>query len=1200
MQISIFKKSAQQNLFIYFSKRIKGFWKKKQLLGKNYSFKTYDPFDIFGEDSGFEQFYLVGDNWVDKPHAPIIIAVGFNDWKFGFIADYLKEYRIAFSPRKVTNLKLAFRMSKLIYKPNNVIVWGYNESPWLNRYLAYNHIDVWRVEDGFLRSSELGASGSTPYSLVFDKKGLYYNTDGSSELNEILNKQKFENLLRQGEELYNFFLNSKVSKYNPSVTKKDTSIKTKRRVLVIGQVDNDASLRFCNIDNWSMEDMVRLAKKENPQAEIVYRPHPEVYKGYQNSKFDKSNVEFFATIQNPELDIISSIEKSDHIYTICSLGGLEALIRGKKVTLLGRAFYGGWGLTDDRTSYINRDRSLTLLELFLGTYVIYPKYLCDSSNSYNGLLSSIYRVNADKYIHTLSSVKQSGVDRISVLNWKFESYIWPALLNDASQSLDESYFFEVLKKVNLIDYYTDSALSQKILSYFLLGKAFNNDVKSRVLLILREHISENVYNGLLLDLHHFGYSDFLDIHWLWLLDHNDEDSSLAKVSVLKNLKYDELRDVALSIDEKEYDSNFNFETVKDTLNEEVQVLEKPSDIKVDKLSKMIGEDANEARFDSKPQTNPRVKRIQKASETIFSQINIDLTAKRYDSALESILKLLFVGYSTIKLLPVLCRLLNLMALPNELAIVSSLYKGLNIFSANRSPIVQEMSAKKINGFENDYELVEFLTKLIYLKPNLIANAKILLANNLNDTSKFTLYDRLVENQLWFDNDISDRKIQAYIGIGEFRKAELTALRLLDFDKSIRSQFHYSQTLSYLNRIDEAIKLMSDSLSIEYSLVNVQELLRLYIIAAEYDEALKLVKKAQGKGLKIGDMYLRKIYFGSRMVKDAFLSFTDMKVVDHMKNYYRNKYYDTRNNENREFDSIFLIAVFGPGDEIRFSSIYSFIKRFFYNKKVYISCSPNLQKIFSDSFPGLEFVGVNRLRSTDTVNLESYTNVPGSDIFNFVDNKAVEIINKVDKIALTTDFLHLALPDYESFHGNKYLDYDANFKNIFMNKLPKDEVLVGLSWRSSLSTTARNEHYLSVEEMEPLFSINNVRYVNLQYDECDEELEWINSRYPGKILNFEDLDQYNDFDNVAALMSCMQLIIAPATTVVELAGALGINTWLFSNSAEIDWRIIDEMGTDVWHNSIHIVDVPEKGNKQALVKEIHNRLTKFVESEITIT
>eukprot|EP00831_Metopus_contortus_P017635 TRINITY_DN17450_c0_g1_i3.p3 TRINITY_DN17450_c0_g1~~TRINITY_DN17450_c0_g1_i3.p3 ORF type:complete len:115 (+),score=17.80 TRINITY_DN17450_c0_g1_i3:169-513(+) len=86
----------------------------------------YSPYTVFQDAEGYEKLFIVGDNWLEKDsQKPIALMVGFNNWKYGFTADYLKEYRVVFTPRKLTNLsafKLFFGINP---KPNILIVWGY-------------------------------------------------------------------------------------------------------------------------------------------------------------------------------------------------------------------------------------------------------------------------------------------------------------------------------------------------------------------------------------------------------------------------------------------------------------------------------------------------------------------------------------------------------------------------------------------------------------------------------------------------------------------------------------------------------------------------------------------------------------------------------------------------------------------------------------------------------------------------------------------------------------------------------------------------------------------------------------------------------------------------------------------------------------------------------------------------------------------
>jgi hypothetical protein len=65
---------------------------------------------------------------------------------------------------------------------------------------------------------------------------------------------------------------------------------------------------------------------------------------------------------------------ADRVYTVNAPAGFDALIRGLPVTVLGRPFYAGRGLTDDRATGLGRRRGLTLTELFCGVELLYARY----------------------------------------------------------------------------------------------------------------------------------------------------------------------------------------------------------------------------------------------------------------------------------------------------------------------------------------------------------------------------------------------------------------------------------------------------------------------------------------------------------------------------------------------------------------------------------------------------------------------------------------------------------------------------------------------------------------------------------------------------------------------------------------------------------------------------------------------------------
>src|SRR5690606_32542810 len=106
----------------------------------------------------------------------------------------------------------------------------------------------------------------------------------------------------------------------------------------------------------------------------------------------------------------------------------------------------------------------------------------------------------------------------------------------------------------------------------------------------------------------------------------------------------------------------------------------------------------------------------------------------------------------------------------------------------------------------------------------------------------------------------------------------------------------------------------------------------------------------------------------------------------------------------------------------------------------------------------------RPRNSDPVDYSDYSKVPGSDLVSFINDAAVRGIDKADSVAMVTDFLGLFRRNYEEFPGRSYLKVDKGLQRSFRNRLPSDKILVGVSWRSSLSTAGRNEHYLSINEL----------------------------------------------------------------------------------------------------------------------------------------
>ncbi|MCC8461031.1 MAG: hypothetical protein LN545_03455 [Candidatus Megaira endosymbiont of Carteria cerasiformis] len=331
-------------------------------------------------------FNFVGDNWLDNNKKPIVILWNFNKWKMGFVSDYLPEYRTVFIRGKyqigwVLKPTLLKALSYLPERPEAYIIWGKKKKNILiNLLTLFTKAKIYRMEDGFLRSFGSGLLHVTPYSIVLDKTGIYFDKNHPSDLENILTQPIDNALIKKAEigialmkaaKLTKYYNLTDQTEYHEFVPFKHTD---RYSILVVGQIEDDASIIYGTQGKMSNNDMIKEVYRRHPKALIYYRPHPYVISNNRKKHSNSNALRDICVILDHKIPLHDVLLAVDHVYTITSLVGIEALIYGKKVTTLGLPFYAGWGLTDDVLTSGRRQLSLSLQELFAGAYLIYPRY----------------------------------------------------------------------------------------------------------------------------------------------------------------------------------------------------------------------------------------------------------------------------------------------------------------------------------------------------------------------------------------------------------------------------------------------------------------------------------------------------------------------------------------------------------------------------------------------------------------------------------------------------------------------------------------------------------------------------------------------------------------------------------------------------------------------------------------------------------
>ena len=341
-----------------------------------------------------------------------LYLVGFSLWKRAFMQ--------AFCHHLAEELRFVRKPPKRLTGDEQVLVWG-SRHPDLASAI--------RVEDGFIRSRGLGSNLCRPSSLSLDPVGIYFDSRTPSGLEQLLNYQALtEAEVKRGDALLALLREHRVSKYNVGYPQHYSRPDDGRElVLVVGQVDGDASILTGSPTIRSNEQLLWAVRAAKPEAHIIYKPHPDVVAGNRAGAISAACLAECVDSQVLDIGLTSLYPHVDELHTMTSLSGFEALVQGVKVTTWGQPFYSGWGLTTDANPPARRQRSLPLAALVYLTLVAYPLYL----DWQTGLW-----ISPEQLIHQLTKQGHSSAHKASRWQrWQLKlGYLFQTLMQRPSLS----------------------------------------------------------------------------------------------------------------------------------------------------------------------------------------------------------------------------------------------------------------------------------------------------------------------------------------------------------------------------------------------------------------------------------------------------------------------------------------------------------------------------------------------------------------------------------------------------------------------------------------------------------------------------------------------------------------------------------------------------------------------------------------------
>ena len=324
----------------------------------------------------------------------------------------------------------------------------------------------------------------------------------------------------------------------------------------------------------------------------------------------------------------------------------------------------------------------------------------------------------------------------------------------------------------------------------------------------------------------------------------------------------------------------------------------------------------------------------------------------------------------------------------------------------------------------------------------------------------------------------------------------------------------------------------------------------------FEDSIKYLKKAiiQNPNSPQPKYSLAMSYMMLKDFKNGYPLYANHMTII-MPAFYRNEWRDTDFHTDK---TLCIFTTGGLGDMIMFSRYFDYIKGYF--KKIYILLPETLHSIFKYNFPYLEIID-SKVIFTDFDYAVTPMHIP--NIFNL-------------------DFT-VFVPKPEGFFEVK-----ESLVKKFERKLKKsDKLKVAINWHGNREGTRTFfNRSMPLSYLEPVFEKykEKIDFYSAQKDDSHTDCE----KYP-EIVDL--YDEIKNFEDTAAILKNMDLLISIDSSPVHMAGALGVKTYMILPYTN-EWRWFVDDEKSIWYDSVSIFRQTDEGNWSSAVDKMLDKMDEL--------
>ncbi len=171
----------------------------------------------------------------------------------------------------------------------------------------------------------------------------------------------------------------------------------------------------------------------------------------------------------------------------------------------------------------------------------------------------------------------------------------------------------------------------------------------------------------------------------------------------------------------------------------------------------------------------------------------------------------------------------------------------------------------------------------------------------------------------------------------------------------------------------------------------------------------------------------------------------------------------------------------------------------------------------------------------------------------------------------------------------YLFADPELVSWWRKELgPKTGITVGINWQGNPSFGGDRFRSIPLRFFAPLARLPGVKLISLQQGPGADQLPEFQKQFPVVDLN----RRLKTFSDTAAVMMNLDLIVSSCTSVVHLAGALGIPTWTMLQLVP-DWRWLLGRDDSPWYPTMRLFRQSKFGDWHDVFERVARELQKLL-------